>query len=261
MIHYPISTLFLAGIREILIITTDEDQAAFRRLLGDGSQYGVSFSFMVQESPKGIAEAFKIGAEFINNQEVALILGDNVFYGSSLGTQLRTIKNVEGAIIFAHKVSDPERYGVVELDSSGQVIDIEEKPNNPKSDYAIPGLYFYDSTVCEKAELIKPSARGELEITSINRIYLEEGNLGVRVIPRGTSWFDTGTFQALQSASAFIQIVEEREGVRVACLEEIAWRNDWISATELSIHALGYGDNNPFKKYLLDLIIESISES
>lgn len=253
LIHYPISTLFMAGIREILIITTPDDQQIFQRLLGDGAQYGVSFSYSIQSQPRGIAESFIVGSRFIDSSEVALILGDNIFYGSSLGTQLSKIEAKKGATIFAHRVFDAHRYGVVELDPSGKTLSIEEKPVNPRSNYAIPGLYFYDSTVCEKAERVIPSHRGELEITSINNMYLTEDSLTTIVMPRGTTWFDAGTFESLHSASSFIQIIEQRDGLKISCLEEVAWRNGWISNSEVENLANDYG-SNPFREYLLDLI-------
>ncbi len=253
LVHYPISTLMLAGIREILIITTPQDQDSFRRLLGDGKKYGVSFSFAVQESPDGLAHAFLIGESFIGSDSCALVLGDNIFYGDGLGTQLRSLNNIEGAHIFAYKVKDPERYGVVEFDNSGKVISLEEKPKNPKSSYAVPGLYFYDNNVVEIAKSVKPSARGELEITSVNQAYLDKGKLNTTVLERGTAWLDTGTFESLNAASAFIQIIEERQGQKVSCLEEVAWRNGWITDSELLTQAEAY-KSSPFSEYLKGLL-------
>ncbi len=253
LVHYPISTLMLAGIREILIITTPQDQDSFRRLLGDGKKYGVSFSFAVQESPDGLAQAFLIGESFIGSDSCALVLGDNIFYGDGLGTQLRSLNNIEGAHIFAYKVKDPERYGVVEFDNSGKVISLEEKPKNPKSSYAVPGLYFYDNNVVEIAKSVKPSARGELEITSVNQAYLDKGKLNTTVLERGTAWLDTGTFESLNAASAFIQIIEERQGQKVSCLEEIAWRNGWITDSDLIARANEY-KSSPFAEYLKGLL-------
>ena len=253
LVHYPISTLMLTGIREILIITTPQDQESFKRLLGDGKKYGVSFSFAVQDNPEGLAQAFIIGEKFIGEDPSALILGDNIFYGSSLGMQLKELTEPDGAIIFAYKVKDPERYGVIDFDASGKVTSIEEKPSKPKSQYAVPGLYFYVNRVVEIAKSVKPSSRGELEITSVNQEYLKAGKLQARVLERGTAWLDTGTFESLNSASAFIQIIEERQGQKVSCLEEVAWRNGWISDSELSARADEY-KSSPFASYLRSLL-------
>jgi glucose-1-phosphate thymidylyltransferase len=253
LIHYPISTLMLAGIREILVITTPQDQESFIRLLGNGDRYGVSFSFLAQENPDGLAQAFLIGENFIGKDSCALVLGDNIFYGDGLGTQLKEILNVNGAHIFAYKVKDPERYGVVEFDRNGKVSSIEEKPKSPKSSFAIPGLYFYDNQVVEIAKSVKPSARGELEITSVNQAYLNLGKLRTTVLARGTAWLDTGTFESLNSASSFIQIIEERQGQKVSCLEEVAWRNGWISDSELAARADEY-KSSPFATYLRGLL-------
>jgi glucose-1-phosphate thymidylyltransferase len=257
LIHYPLGTLFLAGIREILIITTPEDLPAFKRLLGDGSQYGASFQFATQEKPNGLAEAFIIGEKFIDNQNVALILGDNIFHGVGLGKQLEELNTSDtGATIFAYRVADPERYGVIEFSEDGIVISIEEKPSAPKSNFAVPGLYFYDSQVVEIAKAIKPSLRGELEITSVNQSYLNSGQLNTKVLERGTTWLDTGTIQTLQAASNYVQIIEERQGSKISCLEEIAWRNEWISSESLLKMAVEYG-HNPYGIYLKSLINES----
>jgi glucose-1-phosphate thymidylyltransferase len=256
LIHYPLGTLFLAGIKEILIITTPQDLASFQRLLGDGSQYGVSFEYATQDKPNGLAEAFIIGEKFIAGENVALILGDNVFHGVGLGKQLKEIDDKEGATIFAYKVADPERYGVVEFASDGKVISIEEKPNNPKSNFAVPGLYFYDNQVVGIAKGVKPSARDELEITAINDHYLKLGQLTTNVLERGTTWLDTGTIQTLQAASTYVQIIEERQGSKISCLEEIAWRNGWISNSKLRELATSYG-NNPYGIYLKSLIDEA----
>jgi glucose-1-phosphate thymidylyltransferase len=253
LIHYPLGTLFLAGINEILIITTPEDQSSFQRLLGDGSQLGASFEYEIQEKPNGLAEAFIIGEEFISGDQVALVLGDNIFHGVGLGQQLKHIDQSVGATIFAYKVSDPERYGVVEFDSDGNVISIEEKPDKPKSNYAVPGLYFYDSQVCTIAKEIRPSYRGELEITAINDRYLSRSELTVKVLDRGTAWLDSGTIQTLHAASSYIQVIEERQGSKVSCLEEIAWRNGWISDQQIVEIAKSYG-NNPYGAYLLGLL-------
>lgn len=256
LIHYPLGTLFLAGIREILVVTTPEDSPAFKRLLGDGSQYGVSFEFALQEKPNGLAEAFIIGEKFIDYQNVALILGDNIFHGVGLGQQLETIESNDGATIFAYKVSDPEKYGVIEFSPEGTVLSIEEKPKYPKSQYAVPGLYFYDNQVVEIAKGIKPSKRGELEITAVNDCYLQKGRLTTKILQRGTTWLDTGTVQTLHAASAYVQIIEERQGSKISCLEEIAWRNGWISTDSLLRISEEYG-SNPYGTYLRLLINET----
>lgn len=254
MIHYPISTLMLAQIQDILIITSPHDKSAFERTLGDGSKFGINLSYAVQESPNGLVEAFKIGRGFVAHNSVALVLGDNIFYGQGLGIQLSRLKVVEGAHIFAYKVSDPERYGVVEFDSRGKVISLEEKPERPKSRYAVPGIYFYDNSVLELADSVRPSSRGELEITTLNQLYLELGKLNTTVLERGTAWLDTGTFDSLHAASSFIKALEDRQGFKVACLEEIAWRNKWISDEELMSAAIGYR-TSPYGNYLRDLLI------
>ena len=247
MIYYPLSTLMMAGIRDILIISTPHDLPHFERILGDGSSIGCSFSYAVQPEPKGLAQAFTIGADFIGNEKVALVLGDNIFYGSGLGSQLKSCADPDGGIVFAYRVSDPERYGVVEFDADGKVISIEEKPSKPKSNYAVPGLYFYDNSVVDIARNIKPSHRGELEITDVNRMYLEAGKLSTRILPRGTAWLDTGTFNSLMQAGQFIQVIEERQGFKIGCIEEIAWRNGWIGDEELlslgaKLGKSGYGE-------------------
>ncbi|EET74924.1 MULTISPECIES: glucose-1-phosphate thymidylyltransferase RfbA [Rothia] len=253
MIYYPLSTLMLAGIRDILIITTPTDQEQFQRLLGDGSRFGINLEYKVQPSPDGLAQAFILGADFIGNDPVALVLGDNIFYGPGLGTQLATYEQKDGATVFAYRVADPRAYGVVEFDEDFNALSIEEKPENPKSDYAIPGLYFYDSKVVEYARQIKPSPRGELEITDLNRVYLEQGKLKVEVLPRGTAWLDTGTFDSLADATNFIRTVQSRQGLSVGCPEEIAWRHGWLSDEQLRDIATplvksGYGS------YLLGLL-------
>ena len=253
MIYYPLSTLMLAGIRDILIITTPADQEQFQRLLGDGSRFGINLEYKVQPSPDGLAQAFILGADFIGNDPVALVLGDNIFYGPGLGTQLATYEQKDGATVFAYRVADPRAYGVVEFDENFNALSIEEKPENPKSDYAIPGLYFYDSKVVEYARQIKPSPRGELEITDLNRVYLEQGKLKVEVLPRGTAWLDTGTFDSLADATNFIRTVQNRQGLSVGCPEEIAWRHGWLSDEQLRDIATplvksGYGS------YLLGLL-------
>lgn len=247
MIYYPLSTLMMAGIRDILIISTPHDLPHFERILGDGSRIGCSFTYAVQPEPKGLAQAFTIGADFIGREKAALVLGDNIFYGAGLGSQLKSCSDPDGGIIFAYKVSDPERYGVVEFDTDGKVLSIEEKPAKPKSNYAVPGLYFYDNRVVDIARSIRPSARGELEITDVNRAYLESGELTVRVLTRGTAWLDTGTFASLMQAGQFIQVIEDRQGMKIGCIEEIAWRNGWISGEQLQSLARelgksGYGD-------------------
>lgn len=233
MIYYPLSILMLAGIREILIISTPHDLPHFEKLLGDGSRLGCQFSYAVQPSPDGLAQAFIIGEEFIGDDKVALILGDNIFYGSGLSTLLQSNNDPDGGVIFAYQVHDPERYGVVEFDKDNHVISIEEKPVEPKSNYAVPGLYFYDNDVVEIAKTIPPSPRGELEITDVNRVYLERGKLKVGVLNRGTAWLDTGTFQSLMQAGQFVQVIEERQGLKVGCIEEIAYRMGFINADQL----------------------------
>lgn len=253
MIYYPISTLMLAGIQDILIITTPQDQAQFQRLLGDGSQFGVNFSYVVQPSPDGLAQAFLLGEEHIGQESVSLVLGDNIFYGPGLGNQLRKYSHVDGAAVFGYRVADPTAYGVVEFDENFKAISIEEKPHAPKSDYAIPGLYFYDNNVVEYAKNIKPSPRGELEITDLNRTYLEQGKLQVEVLPRGTAWLDTGTFDSLADASSFIRTVQARQGLSIGSPEEIGWRLGWITDEKLEEMAQpliksGYG------QYLLNLM-------
>lgn len=233
MVYYPLSTLLLAGIREILIITTPEDQAGFKKLLGDGSQIGCRFEYVVQPSPDGLAQAFILGADFIGNDPVALILGDNIFYGAGMGTFLKTKTNPDGAVVFAYQVHDPERYGVVEFDKDFKALSIEEKPLQPKSNYAVPGLYFYDNDVVAIAKSTKPSPRGELEITDVNKTYLEKGKLEVGVLRRGTAWLDTGTFDSLIEAGEFIHVIEKRQGMKIGCIEEIAYRNGWINDEQM----------------------------
>ena len=229
MVYYPLSTLMLAGIREILIITTPEDQASFQRLLGDGSALGCDFRYAVQDAPNGLAEAFRIGADFIGSDKVALVLGDNIFYGRDFGDQLGKYTDIDGAAVFAYHVADPERYGVVEFDATGRALSIEEKPPVPKSDYAVVGLYFYDNDVVRIAAEIEPSARGELEITTVNQRYLEAGALRVEKMNRGTAWLDTGTFASMMQAAQFVQVIEERQGLKIGCIEEIAWEKGFIT--------------------------------
>ena len=253
MIYYPLSTLMLAGIREILVITTPTDADAFRGLLGDGSQFGVELSYVTQQSPDGLAQAFTLGAEHIGSDSVALVLGDNIFYGPGLGSQLQGFGDVDGGAIFAYWVAEPGAYGVVEFDESGTAISLEEKPAAPKSNYAVPGLYFYDNDVVEIARGLRPSARGEYEITDINDHYLQRGKLKVTVLPRGTAWLDTGTFDSLLDAGNFVRTVEQRQGLKIAVPEEIAWRRGYLDDDQLAARAeqlrkSGYGD------YLLDIL-------
>lgn len=233
MIYYPLSVLMLAGIKEILIITTPEDSSQFQRLLGDGSAVGCKFEYAVQEKPNGLAQAFVIGAPFVGNDKAALVLGDNIFYGSGLSKTLQEAANIEGAMVFAYEVSDPERYGVVEFDENKKAISIEEKPVNPKSNYAVPGLYFYDNSVLDVAANIQPSARGEYEITDVNKWYLEQGKLKVAVLNRGTAWLDTGTFDSLSDSSEFVRVIEKRQGLKIGCIEEVAYRMGFIDKTQL----------------------------
>jgi glucose-1-phosphate thymidylyltransferase len=253
MVYYPLSTLMLAGIRDILVITTPHDADSFERLLGDGSQFGVSITFAQQASPDGLAQAFTIGADFLGTEKVALVLGDNLLYGPGVGTQLHRFTDVDGGAIFAYWVAEPSAYGVIEFDSSGLAVTLEEKPAKPKSNYAIPGLYFYNNDVIAIARGLKPSARGEYEITDVNRAYLEEGRLQVQVLPRGTAWLDTGTFDQMTDASDFVRTMERRTGLKIGVPEEIAWRQGFLTGDELRLRAeslvkSGYG------KYLLDLL-------
>ena len=233
MIYYPLSTLMYAGINEVLIISTPKDLPLFQNLLGDGKKYGCSFEYAAQEHPNGLAEAFLIGEEFIGNDKVALILGDNIFYGTGLEKLLQANNNPEGGIIYAYRVNDPERYGVVEFNEGGKAISIEEKPEHPKSNYAVPGIYFYDNTVVEIAKNIKPSHRGELEITDVNKEYLKQGKLSVSILDRGTAWLDTGTFQSLMQASQFVEVIEQRQGLKVGAIEGVAFEMGYIDETQL----------------------------
>jgi glucose-1-phosphate thymidylyltransferase len=247
MIYYPLSVLMLAGINEILIITTPEDSQQFQRLLGDGAEIGCRFSYAVQEVPNGLAQAFVIGKEFIGNDKVALILGDNIFYGSGFSKLVQSFNDVSGAAVFAYEVSDPERYGVVEFDKDNRAVSIEEKPANPRSNYAVPGLYFYDNRVVDIASKIKPSARGEYEITDVNRVYLEKGELHVGIINRGTAWLDTGTFDSFADACEFVRVIEKRQSRKVGCIEEVAYRMGYIDHAQLmkladSYAKSGYGE-------------------
>jgi len=246
MVYYPLSVLMMSGIKEILIITTPEDNPSFKRLLGDGSQVGCRFEYAIQEVPNGLAQAFVIGADFIGNDKVALVLGDNIFYGTGMGRQLQALANVEGAYVFAYEVSDPERYGVVEFDDSNNVLSIEEKPAKPKSNYAVPGLYFYDNEVVKIARDLKPSARGEYEITDVNKEYLKRGSLKVSILDRGTALLDTGTFDSLSDATEFVRVIEKRQGTKIGCIEEIAYRMGFINKEQLleqaqRLEKSGYG--------------------
>ena len=253
MIYYPLSVLMLAGIKDILIISTPTDLPLFERLLGDGKNLGCNFEYAVQKIPNGLAQAFVIGEDFIGDEDVALVLGDNIFYGAEFEARLKRASNPDGGVVFAYHVKDPERYGVVEFDENYKAISIEEKPENPKSNFAVPGIYFYDNTVVEIAKNLKPSARGEYEITDINKTYLEQGKLRVGVIGRGTAWLDTGTFNSLIQAQQFVQVIEERQGLKIGCIEEIAFRKGFIDANQLKEVAKpllksGYG------QYLMDII-------
>jgi glucose-1-phosphate thymidylyltransferase len=253
MIYYPLSTLIDSGIREILIISTPQDLPLFEKLLGDGSKLGCQFEYAVQEHPNGLAEAFIIGADFIGNDKVALVLGDNIFYGTGLGELLKSNNNPDGGIVYAYHVHDPERYGVVDFDDNGKVKSIEEKPEHPKSNFAVPGIYFYDNDVVDIAKNIKPSHRGELEITDVNKEYLKRGKLQVSILDKGTAWLDTGTFTSLMQASQFVQVIEERQGLKIGAIEEAAYRQDFITKDELKVLATpllksGYG------KHLISII-------
>ena len=253
MIYYPLTTLMLAGINEILIITTPHDAAGFERLLGDGSQFGIKITYAQQAVPNGLAQAFVIGADFIGDDKVALVLGDNLFYGPGMGSRLSRLTDIKGGAVFAYRVSNPSAYGVVEFDSDNRAVSLEEKPAAPRSHYAVPGLYFYDNTLVQIAKDLEPSARGEYEITDVNKVYLDKGDLAVEVLPRGTAWLDTGTFDDLSDAAVFIRTVQDRQGMKIGCPEEVGWRKGFLTDEELREVALplvksGYGE------YLLDLI-------
>jgi glucose-1-phosphate thymidylyltransferase len=255
MVHYPLSTLMAAGIREVLLISTPADGPAFERLLGDGSELGMQISYARQERPEGLAQAFLLGAEFIGGSPVALVLGDNVFHGPGLGTNLALLTDPPGGHVFAYRVANPSDYGVVEIGSAGQVLSIEEKPAHPRSRYAVPGLYFYAADVVDVARAIRPSPRGELEITDVNDHYLQAGRLSVTVLPRGTAWLDTGTFDSLQDAGAFVRTLEDRQGLKVGCVEEVAWRNGWIDDAALRALA-GPLERSGYGRYLFGLLDE-----
>ncbi len=247
MIYYPLSTLMMAGIKEVLIITTPEDNAQFQRLLGDGSHVGCHFEYATQATPNGLAQAFVIGAKFIGGDKVALVLGDNIFYGAGLGKQLQKLNDIQGGYVFAYRVSDPERYGVIEFDDDMNAVSIEEKPSQPKSSFAVPGLYFYDNEVVNIAKNLKPSARGEYEITDVNKEYLQKGKLKVAVLDRGTAWLDTGTFDSLSDATEFVRVIEKRQGTKIGCIEEVAFHNGFITKQQLlesaaALSKSGYGD-------------------
>ena len=253
MIYYPLSTLMMAGIRDILIISTEQDMPGFQRLLGSGDQIGCEFTYKVQPRPEGLAQAFIIGEDFIGGDKVALVLGDNIFYGSELGSKLKDFTDPDGGVIFAYHVADPERYGVVEFDKHMKALSIEEKPEDPKSNFAVPGLYFYDNDVVRIAKAIKPSERGELEITEVNNQYLKAGKLNVGVLDRGTAWLDTGTFESMNQASTFVQVVEERQGLKIGCIEEVAWDEGFIDDRQLEVLSRQYMKSG-YGRYLKGLL-------
>ncbi|WP_375384724.1 glucose-1-phosphate thymidylyltransferase RfbA [uncultured Microbacterium sp.] len=260
MIYYPLSTLILAGIRDILIITAPHDADQFQRLLGDGSQFGVSITYVSQPSPDGLAQAFVLGEEHIGSDSVALVLGDNIFYGQGMGTRLRQYSDIDGGVVFGYWVDDPSSYGVVEFDDAGRVVSFEEKPTIPKSNYAVPGLYFYDNDVIEIAKNLKPSPRGELEITDVNKEYLSRGSLRVEILPRGTAWLDTGTFDSLSEATEFIRTVERRQGLSIGCPEEVAWRMGFLSDEDLRSRAAALAKSG-YGAYLLKALAQGLGAS
>jgi glucose-1-phosphate thymidylyltransferase len=253
MIYYPLSTLMMAGIREVLIITTPEDQTSFERLLGDGSQLGCQFTYAIQESPRGLADAFIVGEQFIGKDKVAMILGDNIFHGHGFGSSLMKCTDPDGGMVFAYPVSDPERYGVVEFDANMKAVSIEEKPKEPKSHFAVTGLYFYDNDVIEIAKNVKPSDRGEIEITTVNEIYLKNGKLKVETMNQGTAWLDTGTFSSMTDASQYVEVIEKRTGTKIGCIEEVAWRKGYIDDKQL-LHLAEELKKSGYGEYLIDLV-------
>jgi len=255
MIYYPLSALMLAGIREVLVISTPEDLPLFEKLLGDGAAYGMAFTYAEQPRPEGLAQAFHIGGEFLAGAPAALVLGDNLFYGGNFREAIQSASAAEDSVIFAYEVADPTAYGVVEFDEDGKVVSLEEKPSKPKSRFAVPGIYFYDDEVSSLARSLKPSARGELEITDLNRLYLEKQRLRVEVLGRGTAWLDTGTHDSLHAAASFVQVIEQRQGLKIACIEEIAWRNGWIDAAQVKHLATALG-KTPYASYLQALVGE-----